>query len=152
MAKKFDASEISNQLRISVGDDIEEIGLAVLSNVVRATPVGNPTRWQNPQSAPPGYVGGHARRNWLVTTLRPGSSVKGVPGKGPGEAATQEAIAEGAGKIERAKTSLRRIYIQNAVPYIGRLNNGHSTAAPKNFVEKAVQAANQVARGREDLP
>ena len=140
--KPFDCDEISGALRVAVGDDIEETALAILSNVVRATPVGDPKLWRNPNSAPEGYVGGHARRNWLVTTLRPGNTVKGVEGRGGGEAAaTSEAIREGEDKIEAAKTSLRRVYIQNNVPYIRRLNDGHSQQAGKNFVEKAIQAA-----------
>jgi hypothetical protein len=134
-------------------DEIQETALAALANVVRATPVGNPTRWQNPASAPPGYVGGHARRNWLVTIDRRSDATVGAPGRGPGLAgATQEAISDGEAQIRRARRP-RFIVIQNAVPYIGRLNAGHSTAAPANFVEKAVQAARITGSGgREPLP
>lgn len=152
--KPFDAVEIIESLENVTEDDVIEIALAALSNVVRATPVGNPTLWQNPGSAPPGYVGGHARRNWNVSLTSPKGGVVGSPGAGGGEgAATSEAIGTGRAAIERFKIPNRRIIIQNNVPYIVPLNNGHSTQAPANFVAKAVQAARTVgATGKKDVP
>lgn len=152
--KPFDGTEIIRSLNTELASDVIEAGLAALANVVRATPVGNPTLWQNPGSAPPGYVGGHARRNWNVSLTSPKDTVKGSPGDGGGEgAATSDAINSGRSTIERFKIPDRRIIIQNNVPYITRLNAGHSTQAPANFAEKAVQAATRVgAGGRKDLP
>ncbi len=155
--KPFDAVEIIESLENVTEADVIEIALAALSNVVRATPVGNPTLWQNPGSAPPGYVGGHARRNWLVSLSSPlsgGSGGRGIPGRGPGaEAAESETIKTGTGRIKNFKAKDNRIIIQNGVPYIVPLNNGHSTQAPANFVAKAVQAARTVgATGKQDVP
>lgn len=158
MARKpFDAVEIIESLENVTEDDVIEIALAALSNVVRATPVGNPTLWQNPGSAPPGYVGGHARRNWLVSLSSPlsgGSGGTGIAGRGPGaEGATSQAIKQGTGRIKNFKVKDQRIIIQNNVPYIVPLNNGHSTQAPANFVATAVQAARTVGvSGRKDVP
>jgi hypothetical protein len=125
----------------------------VLAAVVQATPVGDPKIWQNPV-APAGYVGGHARRNWAVSTTRPVDTVKGNPGKGGGKGrATQQAISAGTKKIESYKVATRRIIIQNNVPYIVPLNNGHSTQAPINFVQTAVMAGRNVGRNdRKELP
>lgn len=151
MAKIFNAAEISGALREAIEEDVAETAFAVLSNVVRATPVGNPTLWQYPERAPEGYVGGHARRNWIVSANRPVSTVKGAQGNGPGAAAAQrEAIGEGGRRIE-ANAGARRLVIQNNVPYINRLNSGHSTQAPANFVERAVQAARVVGGNRREV-
>jgi len=152
VAKIFDAAETSRALRDAIENDVAETALAVLSKVVQATPVGNPTRWQNPASAPEGYVGGHARRNWIVSRNTPVSTVKGTAGDGGGAGrATAEATREGSRRIA-ANADARRLIIQNNVPYINRLNAGHSTTAPANFVEKAIQAARIVGDRREELP
>lgn len=129
-------------LRDDLDEEIQEIGLAILTNVVLGTPVGNPTLWQFPESAPEGYVGGHARRNWRVAIRSPDESVVGAEGQGPGEnQARAEAIQGGISIIARFNFEDRQLYITNAVPYIGRLNDGHSTQAPVNFIDKAIQAA-----------
>lgn len=153
MAKEYDAQEIVRSLNTEVAEDVQATALAVLRNVVIGTPVGNPTLWQIP-IAPPGYVGGHARRNWNVSIGTPSDEVKGVAGKGPGEAgAGQEAIADGSRQIASFNIARRRIIVQNNVPYIVPLNNGHSTQAPVNFVQKAVMAGHNVNRNsRKDVP
>jgi len=152
--KPFDALEIVESLENVTADDVVETALAVLANVVRGTPVGDPKIWQFPERAPEGYVGGHARRNWHVSLASPVNTVKGAEGAGPGKAsATSEAITGGTNKAEQFTPEKRRIIIQNNVPYIQPLNNGHSTQAPKNFVAKAVQAGLTVNQNRrEPLP
>lgn len=47
-------------------------------------------------------------------------------------------VAEAAAVIETAKLG-DIIHLQNNVPYIGRLNDGHSAQAPAGFVEDAVE-------------
>lgn len=150
-SKKFNATEIMATITDGVNEDVREIALAILRNVVVGTPVGDPTLWQQP-TPPPGYVGGHARRNWAVSTARPIDQVRGRAGKGPGDGgASSQAINQGTKRIESYSIRSKRIYIQNNVPYIGMLNNGHSTQAPANFVEKAVQAGtNAGGRGRRE--
>lgn len=152
--KEFDALEIVASLNTEVGEDIQKTALAVLRNVVVGTPVGDPTLWQIPV-APPGYVGGHARRNWMVSIGSPLSASRGVPGRGGGKAdATQRALKQGKGRIANFDPeSDSRIIIQNNVPYIVRLNNGHSEQAPANFVQTAVMAGRNVGRNdRKELP
>lgn len=143
--KPYSAGETSRAIRIEVNDLVQETALAALRSVVLATPVGDPTLWQNPESAPPGYVGGHARRNWRVSLTGFGSEIVGTEGRGPGSGgASSEAINDGRGTIERADVRQGAVYIFNNVPYIGRLNAGWSTQAPANFVEKAVQVATRL--------
>ena len=154
MAKKeFDALEIIESLTDEIEIDVRKTGLAVLRTVVQATPVGNPTLWQS-RSAPKGYVGGHARRNWAVSTARPIDGVRGKAGKGGGAGkASNQAISQGTKRIESYTVQATRIIIQNNVPDIVPLNNGHSTQAPPNFVQKAVMAGRNVDRNsRKELP
>lgn len=140
-SRDFNGREIMVDLRDALDEDVHEIALAVLTNVVIGTPVGNPTLWQNPDAAEVGYVGGHARRNWQVAARSASNNIIGQEGNGPGEGSTQEAINAGRRPIRRFTIDQRRLFIFNNVPYIGRLNAGHSTQAPPNFVDKAVQRA-----------
>ena len=152
--KEYNVLEIITAVNGVIDDEARAAATAVLTSVVFATPVGNPTRWQYPKSAPKGYVGGHARRNWLVSLSIPRPLVIGEAGKGGGAgAASSGALAGGRQQIARYKRLNARIIIQNNVPYIGRLNAGHSTVQPANFVQKAVQAGRVAgARGRKELP
>jgi len=38
----------------------------LLGELKRATPVGNPSLWEDPDAAPDGYTGGQLRRNWTI--------------------------------------------------------------------------------------
>lgn len=143
--KEFDPAEIVVALENATVEIMRKDALAVLTAVTFGTPVGNPDLWQNPSSAPPGYVGGHARRNWLVSEAAPRTDeLEGVDASGG------LTISEGRGVIDGYDDLGAVLIVQNNVPYINRLNTGHSTQAPAGFVEKATQAA-LVDRGREDL-
>ena len=147
MAIDFNASELIASLGDGIEQDIQETALASLRNVVQASPVGDPDTWQNPDGAPPGYVGGHMRRNWVVSLDAFSNVIRGTEGKGGGKAAaTSEAINQGSRRIEQSTKRTRRIILQNNVPYANRLNNGWSEQAPVNFVEMAVAAAVNVGR------
>lgn len=137
----FDPEEITRTVTLEFEKDIRETVFRALTNVVLGTPVGNPLLWQFPNSAPPGYVGGHARRNWLVGINRfPVNEVAGVdPGGGT-------AIASGRTVVATAKAN-QVVWLVNNTPYIARLNNGHSTQAPIGFVETAIDIA---VNGRDD--
>jgi len=102
--------------------------LDVGKSLVERTPVGNPELWQNPDNKPDGYVGGHARANWshsigaLVNQefkeidATGGASIDRIVGSVPVKAA---------GKVH---------YIQNSLPYMQALEDGHSTQAPAGMV------------------
>lgn len=143
MAFQDDIKKTQLTIQISVGRNVAEASFAALSAVTLATPVGNPTLWQNPESAPPGYVGGRARGNWQV----------GIGIENEGE--TGQVDPTGASTVSNGRAILvgyklgQRVIINNNVPYIGRLNTGSSAQAPAGFVEKAVQAA--VRKSQEGL-
>ncbi len=77
---------------------------------------------------------GRARGGWVVGL--------GVPITAAGE----QLDVSGAGAISAGKATLagrrsgQTIYINNNVEYIGKLNDGSSAQAPKNFVADAVRA------------
>jgi len=82
---------------------------------------------------------GWARANWVP-------SLGGEPASEPvgskisvlsAEAATQS----GLGSLLNYKLLIGPVYITNNVPYITRLNDGHSSQAPKGFVQAAITAA-----------
>jgi hypothetical protein len=116
---------------------------AILSAVVTATPVGNPAIWLT--KAPPGYVGGRARGNWLVNL---GSAATG-------ERASKD--SSGSATIQTGMSSINgsapgvSIHITNNVPYIRPLNDGHSKQAPVGFIELAVMEGVRAVRGARIL-
>ena len=143
MAFEDDIEKIQQTIEISVSENVAETAFAALAAVTLATPVGNPTLWQNPSNAPPGYVGGRARGNWQVGV---GIEKSGETGQIDGAGAST--ISNGRAVLVGYKIG-QRVIINNNVPYIVRLNTGSSTQAPAGFVEKAVQAA--VRKSQEGL-
>lgn len=129
--RDFQALEID--IRNGVSDAIVLATLGMLGRLITATTPGNPTRWENPKAAPPGYVGGAARGNWQI----------GIGS--PPTVETRRVDASGAGTLDSGKQILSRydlgpkIYVVNNRPYIRRLNQGHSTAIPRGFVQKSIQ-------------
>lgn len=136
----------------------KKIHLGVSKGVIRGTPVGDPSQWlslrwhsawspgggasaptrnarSGPGKLPPslsGYVGGRARGNWQSSTINPVAGETGRIDKGGFE--TLQAN-------RAALSSLRpysRSFLSNNVPYINRLNEGHSRQAPAGFVEGAI--------------
>ena len=113
---------------------VRKVVLDIGRSLVERTPVGNPDLWQNPDNKPEGYVGGHARANWSHSVGAPvvqefdavdekdweGHNVS----RGRIEAALDE-IPKMAGKVH---------YIQNSLPYMQALEDGHSTQAPAGIV------------------
>jgi len=111
-----------------------KVVLDIGRSLVERTPVGNPDLWQNPDNKPEGYVGGHARANWSHSVGAPvvqefdavdekdweGHNIS----RGRIEAALDE-IPKMAGKVH---------YIQNSLPYMQALEDGHSTQAPNGMV------------------
>lgn len=148
MAKKpFNAGEISRQLQKELFEDVGETAFAILRNLITRSPVGNPDDWQNPDSAPPGYVGGHFRRNWLVS----------IGGFNETELAGEKepiAFTLGRGKNQInvfKRTRAARLVIQNNVPYANRLAQGHSLKAAAGWVDEEINLALRFPGGVKEL-
>lgn len=108
---------------------VRNVVLDIGKSLVMKTPVGNPSKWEHPEKAPKGYVGGHARGNWQHSV---------------GSRITEEIDCidpSGRKSISRIEQSIPQSaaglvhYVQNSVPYIKRLEEGHSkTQAPNGMV------------------
>ncbi len=115
---------------------VRKCALAIDGAVILATPVDT----------------GRARANWQVSLNEPISATRDpyAPGQAgsTGGPNAQAAIAQGQTVIqqytfERAQAGL---FITNNLPYIGRLNNGHSAQAPAGFVEKGIMVGVRAVR------
>lgn len=80
---------------------------------------------------------GRARANWLASINRPRTDM-------PGPADAKAALGRNQNVFKLFKAG-QTIVIANNLPYIRKLNAGHSQQAPAGFVEKAVT------RGRRSL-
>jgi len=78
---------------------------------------------------------GRARTNWLV-------GIGGAKNEVVESAGTDGGIAGKVAKLKNTQTKQGQdIHITNNLPYIVRLNEGHSAQAPAGFVEQAIAAA-----------
>jgi len=112
----------------------------LLTLIVQATPVGNHRTWAaNIQRAskgkpplPIGYVGGHARKNWQITIGSPATGIiAGIDTTG------QQSISAGA-QVAASIDVPVVAYIANPLPYMQRLEEGHSKQAPQGMVAQAI--------------
>jgi len=100
--------------------------LDIGTRLVERTPVGDAEYWAHP--APPGYTGGHARANWSHSI---GSqNIQEFEGEDATGNTSNSRImssvpAQAAGKVH---------FVQNSVPYIIPLEEGHSRQAPNGMV------------------
>jgi hypothetical protein len=150
--KPFNAREITFQLERQLAKDFGTTAFAVLRNLIFASPVGDPENWQNPDAAPPGYVGGAFRRNWLVSIGGFNPSI--IEGEDPTGAST---LAEGRREIDKFQIRGKigpgaRLVIQNNLAYANRLANGWSLQAEAGWVDTAIDLALPEPGGRRDLP
>lgn len=114
-------SQIVARANGHVDNKIRAATSEVFKNIIMMTPVGNPSQWQNPASAPAGYVGGNARNNWQCTI---GAPFVGEDANGSDEK-IQRTIPRRAGSV---------VYLTNNVQYIQPLEYGHSTKSPNGMV------------------
>ena len=98
---------------------VRKVSLAVDATVVLSTPVDT----------------GRARSNWQVECNSPNETTNQIE-----DPSGRVAIESGKAKIAGYKggTPQAAVYITNNLPYIGKLNNGHSAQAPAGYVEKAI--------------
>lgn len=125
----------ANKVEKSLEKAVRTVSLQAYTNIVINTPVGNPELWQS--EAPPGYVGGRARANWNIDINTVDLSVT----DSTAEPETAKALNVTA-KYKLGAT----IYISNNLPYIQRLNEGWSSQAPANFVDKGIMLASRQAK------
>lgn len=116
----------TRQIRDDIDLTIRTVLFKLSERLVERSPVGNPSLWQS--GAPPGYVGGHFRAQWQ---------------HGFNNAPNRELSTTDASGIATTTELNRSIFgspvagihwIVNTAPYAQRLEDGHSTQAPRGIV------------------
>lgn len=148
--RPFNVREIGNALERVLLDDFGETAAAILRGLIFRSPVGNPDTWKlTSLPAPPGYVGGHFKRNWIVSI---GGfkevELEGIDMTGGPTFATGLAVVEA---YTRGKLGVNLV-IQNNVPYANRLALGHSRQAKAPWVDEEIDNALTIPGGIKDLP
>lgn len=112
---------------------VQEIGTSIHGGLVAPPPTGTPvdTGW--------------ARVNWIGSKRTPFQGTVGTP-----EGINTSAQSAGVVALATWRIRDRELWIVNNVPYITRLNAGHSQQSPAGFVERAIQRAE--ANVRLDIP
>jgi len=125
--------DITAKMNGDIDKDIRARTIGVFRSIIMMTPVGDPSQWQNPSAAPPGYVGGRARGNWQCSLDAPVTNeIDRIDASGSGP--MNEVISTVA--------SGRVNYLSNNVPYIRRLEYDqppHSKQAPQGMVRISLQ-------------
>lgn len=127
---------VSQQVRKTVPEQVEvlhrRIAGEVLNRVVLNSPVGNPSYWADPSSAPPGYVGGRFRNNWQIGPAPTDEEIPPPTGTVP---PLQETLDRENSALRATAAGIgRTIWVFNNVPYAERLENGWSSMAPQGVV------------------
>ncbi len=124
---------------------VQKVTLEVARSVVEKTPVGNPDLWKSP--APPGYVGGRLRANWVFGVGRVNTET------------TEEIDASGAPTLSRLTAAIQQTgaggvtFISNSLPYAISVEYGHSSQAPAGMVRVTVAEFQQyVNQAVQSLP
>jgi hypothetical protein len=111
-----------NNTRQKVNRTIREIVFGLDHALDKNSPVGQKRLWQHPNSAPPGYIGGHFRANWQFgVDFMPINEIEGTNYQGNVERHKAQMPQDATGHI---------YYLVNNTPYAQALENGHSTQAP----------------------
>ena len=127
-AFRFRLEEFKRHVQLRQHKLFQRATAELLTKVVKANPVGNPSFWKKPRK---GYVGGHSRRNWQM-------SRNPVVAEKPGTS-EQQAMTDGYTAIAGMPVGIRKAYLSNPVPYMERLNKGWSRQAPAGWIDAALQ-------------
>jgi len=130
MAKPLD--QVMKGIRTNIEKAVAAASIEMFGNIVKRTPVGNPSLWQNPDSAPPGYVGGRLRGNWTVNLGS--ASGRDTEHVDAGGGAT---ITQAAGTLVQFKLENDTIYFVNNLPYAMAVEEGRSSQAPQGMARLA---------------
>lgn len=148
----FDPREIAEALEEALLEDFGETAAAILNGVIFRSPVGDPDRWESTDfgrlPAPAGYVGGHFRRNWIVSI---GGFDSTEFDEEDSNGSTTFAVALGVVESWKRQPIGVNLVIQNNVPYANRLALGHSKTAEAGWVDEEIDNALTIPGGTEEL-
>lgn len=107
---------ISSYLEDEINKEARAVAIHLLNGLTRVTPVDT----------------GRARGNWFVGINKSNRNIES-------ERKAAQAVVEGNSVISKARIlNYPSITLSNNLPYIEKLNDGHSTQAPKKFVESEI--------------
>ncbi len=137
MSKEKDISQlitdVAQKYNRGIDDVVEDVAVSLSQRIIERTPVGQPSTWQNPNSAPPGYVGGRARANWFPTIGTPSDDTTD-------STSTNESASRITGIKEQIAGNV--YYLTNNLPYIRRLEyDNWSKQAPRGMVRVTLREA-----------
>lgn len=101
------------------------------NTVILGSPVGNPTTWQNPDSAPSWYVGGSYRSAHKVSINRITTSDNGIESQG-------STMMRLDGEMANFKIG-ETLFMTNHLPYATAIEYAHSSQAPDGVYRPAVK-------------
>jgi hypothetical protein len=122
------------QIRIII-DGLEKDAEAVIKKLTLDV-VANLTKAPSEGGTP--IATGWARANWIANVATPKTDPVGTPESVPSARAEQSASLGG---VLAYRLRNGPVFISNNVPYILRLNDGHSGQAAAGFVQRAIQLA-----------
>lgn len=141
-----DLREFARRANLNLELVVRKAALDMLKAIIDRSPVGNPDLWGNPASAPPGYVGGRFKGNWIVQVAIAPEQSDEVDDSG------SAALNRGSDEIARFKVG-GTLYIMNFLPYSVELENGHSTQAPRGMIKlTALEYQQYIAGAIQSLP
>ena len=107
-------------------ETVKVTAISLFNGVILSSPVGNADLWENPNSAPPGYVGGRFRSNWFLSFDSPSTE---TTESRRGRAASLRKVA-GIASLQYSDTYI----LTNNLPYAQRIENGWSSQSPQGVV------------------
>ena len=126
-----DLKKFAQKTKADITTVIQESAIDLFSEIIRETPVGDPSLWKNPP--PANYVAGSLQSNWQCTLDSPASGMWSFADKsGNATISAMESVAMSA-KPDQT------IFLANNLPYGERIEYGaHSTQAPQGMVRVSV--------------
>lgn len=116
---------------VAIEKAIRGAAIEMFSEIVKRTPVGNPSLWKD--RAPAGYIGGRLRGNWQASISRPNyDELTDVDASGG------STIGKGVQQINGFRMRDNDIYFTNNLPYAERIENGWSQQRPQGMVKVTV--------------
>ena len=121
MSFSIDLSRAVKKVKENAEDVVKGTTFQLFTNIVKRTPVGNPSIWQS--KPPKGYIGGTLRNSWYCAI----NNAAGVPKRKPSKSGSESIKSLVAIQNYTLGDS---VYLVNRAPYARRVEFGWSSQAP----------------------
>lgn len=132
MSFALQLQQFADKAKANADAVVQKVTLDVARSVIQKSPVGNPDLWKSP--APPGYVGGRFRANWMFGVGQIDTTTTEAVDESGSATQTKLAAAIGASKAGGVT------YISNSLPYALPLEYGHSSQVPPHAMVRGTVA------------